>query len=391
MGGSSSKAKSTIIAEAVNEAMVNSMQTCTSNVDLEQSINVKGQGNVLSNIQMNQVYSSVMTCVNNTSWMSKFQNDLSAAIKQSAESQSVALLGALGNSDTEVENYIKNSVRNSVNVSTMTQLINNIKQKQTINVQGVGNTLINISMSQMNNNISSSTQELVGSMDVINRIAAVADQKAKSTQQDPIANLLSGLANLLTGPLMWVAIMLIGGLVIFVIFLNTGAGQAIMDKGFDYADGYAASQGYGSAEMQYQEPGPELSVMEPPEPAQEPMPAPTRSAPTSASTLGESSASAPAYTQPPAGPINMFDNQNLPYEPPKFEDVKSSTFNPTPGFNPSFSPDSNPGSNTAKFTPVVFEESSASAPTEPVTIEQATIDTTSSEKNNERTGETSLF
>lgn len=303
MGGSSSKTKSTIIAEAVNEAAVNSMQTCNSNLDLTQEIVVKGQGNVLSNIQMNQVYSSVMTCVNNTSWMSKFQNDLSAAVKQSAESQSVALIGVLGDSDAEVDNYIRNSVKNSVNVSTMTSLVNNVKQKQSIYVEGVGNTLLNISMKQMNTNISSSTQELIGSMDVINKIAASVDQKSKATQEDPIANLLAGLANLLSGPIMWVAIMIIGGLIVFAVFLNSGAGQALMDEGFKQADAYGEAQG-----LNYNDSSPD-TVVDIPEPSDEPVqestPEPTpvyTPEPVDKRSLGET-------TSIDTTPINLFENQ----------------------------------------------------------------------------------
>lgn len=358
MGGSSSKNKSTVIAETLNKVMVSSMQNCSNYVDLTQELVVKGDGNVLSNVQMNQVFSSIMTCVNKTEWMTKLQNDLTAAVKQSAESQSVALLGVLGNSDAEVDNYIRNSIENSINVSTMSSLVNNIKQKQSIYVEGVGNTLINISMNQMNTNISSSTQELIGTVDVLNKIASSVDQKAKSTQEDPIANLLKGLSDLISGPIMWVAIMLIGGLIIFVVFLNTGAGQSLMDAGINYVDPNQSSEGssdeqsfegpsfegqsfegqpsnnFGSQPLYSQPLEGQLPVSQPPISQQpenqtpnEPIDLFSNQQPVnfnnqqpdnlfSNQSLNNLSNQPPA-NQPPSnqsdnGPINLFDNQNAP-------------------------------------------------------------------------------
>jgi hypothetical protein len=238
MGGSSSKSKSTVIAEALNEVMVSSIQRCSNETEVFQELSVKGDGNILSDIQMNQVYSAITSCVNKTDWVTDLQTQLEAKLKQSADAQGVALLGVLGKTSSDVDNEIRNSIKNAVNVQTLSEMVNKMKQKQSITVEGNRNVLTRISLKQMNNNISTSTQELVGSIKALNDISSDVDQKAKSVQQDPIANLLSGLANLMSGPMMWVAIILLGGLIAVMVFLNTGAGQAIMDKGFDELDEY---------------------------------------------------------------------------------------------------------------------------------------------------------
>ena len=318
---------------------------------------------------MDQVYRSITTCINKTDWMTKFQNDLSASIKQSAESQSVALLGALGNSNSEVETNIRNSVKNAVNVTTMTNLVNNMKQAQTVYVDGVGNTLLNVSMRQISDNIASSTQELVGSIDVINKIAAVADQKAKSTQQDPIANLLKGLSELFTGPLMWIAIMLIGGLIVFVVFLNSGAGSALMDQGFqqldNYQGNYADDQYQNGQDYQYEQaptaPAPTVPTFVPPVAPTTPAPTvptfvPTTAAPTvptfvpttAAPTVPTFVPTAPAPTVPVTeatptptpesyGPVNLFENQ----APPPSVDLFTARPEPMPTFNEPGAPTEN--------------------------------------------------
>ena len=229
MGGSSSKSDVDIFMESVNDVFVQSIQSCSMNSNVEQIINIKGDGNILSNIELNQVYTSLLTCVQDVNMIAQIQNNIEEKIKSFAESQSVALLGALGNSDSEINTRIHNSVRNAINVTTMTQLVNNVKAAQTINLDGSGNTLLNINMKQVNNNIASSSQQVIANIDVLNTMKATLDQKSKATQEDPIENLLNGLSKLMTGPIMWVAIIIIGGLIVMVIFLNTGAGSAVMN------------------------------------------------------------------------------------------------------------------------------------------------------------------
>ena len=236
MGGSSSKTKSDIMTSSVNDVIVTSMQNCSSSSSISQIISVKGQGNVLSNVEMKQVFTSMMTCVNKTDWMADLQTKIENKIKEVASAQSVAVLGALGNSSADIDSKISSSVRNAINVTSMTNLINNVQQKQEISVEGQGNTLLNISMSQINNNIASSTQDLVGSISVLNDINNKLTQDANATQQDPIANLLKGLSDLLTGPMMWIAIMVVGGLIAFVMFANSSAGQMLVSEGINQMD-----------------------------------------------------------------------------------------------------------------------------------------------------------
>jgi len=332
MGGSSSKSKTDIFMETVNSSFVQSIQSCSMNSDVEQIISIKGDGNVLSNVEMNQVYTSLLTCMQDVNMVAKMQTDMENAIKSAAESQSVALLGVLGSSSSDVDTKIHNSVKNAVNVSTLTQLVNNIKAAQTIYVQGSGNTLLNINMKQVNSNIASSSQQVVANIDVLNTLKNTITQSSTAKQQDPIANLLNGLANLVSGPIMWFAVILIGGLVVLVIFLNTGAGASVLGMAQDQMNGQ---------DDQYSEPEPQLFEQQPQPQIPEPEPQPTiYEAPEPAPSLNslmttpenlpklddESVNQNPSINEPvnqqvndQSPPINETINQT--YQPLKLEDV----------------------------------------------------------------------
>jgi hypothetical protein len=293
------------------------------NSDVEQIISIKGDGNVLSNVEMNQVYTSLLTCMQDVNMVAKMQTDMENAIKSAAESQSVALLGVLGSSSSDVDTKIHNSVKNAVNVSTLTQLVNNIKAAQTIYVQGSGNTLLNINMKQVNSNIASSSQQVVANIDVLNTLKNTITQSSTAKQQDPIANLLNGLANLVSGPIMWFAVILIGGLVVLVIFLNTGAGASVLGMAQDQMNGQ--DDQYSEPEPQLFEQQPQPTIYEAPEPA--PSLNSLMTTPENLPKLDDESVNQnPSINEPvnqqvndQSPPINETINQT--YQPLKLEDV----------------------------------------------------------------------
>ncbi len=229
MGGSSSKSKSEIFVENVNSAFVNSIQSCSGNNTVEQTIHIKGNNNFLDDVSMDMVFTGLMTCVQDVNMVAKIQNDLYDAIKSSADAQGVAVLGALGNTDSDVETGIRKSINNAINVTTLTKLVNDIKASQMIMIEGSGNVFLNVSQRQVTSNIASSSQQVVANIDVLNQIKHIIEQTSKSVQSDPISNFLNGLAKLISGPVMWFAIILLGGLIIIVIFLNTGAGASVLE------------------------------------------------------------------------------------------------------------------------------------------------------------------
>ena len=58
MGGSNSKSTSDVFMENINDVMASSIQRCSQTSAISQIISIKGDGNVLSDIEMNQVFTS---------------------------------------------------------------------------------------------------------------------------------------------------------------------------------------------------------------------------------------------------------------------------------------------------------------------------------------------
>jgi len=227
MGGATSKSESTLFVEAINKAFMSNIQQCSATSDISQTINISGSNNIISGIVMDQVYKDMLKCTQDVSFVTNFQNQLVAAIKQSAESSSVALLGALGNSDSEVSTHIHQSVTNIINMQSLSQLVSKMRAEQSINISGNSNVLKDISMSQYTENFLTNVQTLTNQISVVNDIKNQIDQKTSAKQQDPILNLLNGLSNLISGPIMWMVI-LIGIVVLgFVWFMNSAGGQQI--------------------------------------------------------------------------------------------------------------------------------------------------------------------
>ena len=344
MGGSSSKTKTEVVMESLNEIMVSSMQRCSTSSNIEQIISVKGTGNVLSDVEMHQVYTSMLTCVNKTDIVSKLQNELTDKIKTYADSQSLALLGIADRSDAEVDNIIRSSVKNAVNVQTISEMVNNAQQKQAIYVEGVGNTLLKVNMKQIQSNIASSTQDLVANIDIVNKLTTDVDSVAKSKQQDPIANLLAGLSNLISGPMMWVAIMLIGGLAIMVYFLNTGAGQMILGEGISQVNNANDDDSDSDDE-------------ENPKPAPAPMPKPVQQ-PQPVQQPVQQPAPKPVQQPQPVSreKINLFSDAGIDGLP-KLQETSASTS--APAFNQSSSASSSPISPTPPMTQTIRDVTQA--------------------------------
>jgi hypothetical protein len=324
MGGSSSKTNATVINEAVSELMLASMQSCSNEKDIVQEIVVKGQGNLLSDISMEQMYRSILTCANDTDWMSKLQTDIEDTIKQKADSKSLAFLGVLSESDSSVDSLVSKSVKDSINLKTVSDLVNKTRQKQSIYIEGKGNVLTNITMKQMNDDIASSTQALVGSIDILKKLKTDVDQEAKAAQDDPIANLLKGLSDIISGPIMWIGIIIIGGLIIFVVFMNSGAGASLIEQGSIQAQAYGRSKGLEYDEfVQAPLPPAPTSSMPVSMPVQEYAPMPVQeTAPMPVQETMPAPMPGPAVPPPPTGPITLFNNDRLPpaYQPVQYNE-----------------------------------------------------------------------
>lgn len=215
MGGSSSKASTTITTELVSKAITRNISNCTSNQTLTQTIKVRGDGNIVKNVVQAQATKLSLDCAQDASNMTKMQQEVAAAIKQAAESQSVALLGVLGNSDSEVNTKIENLVKNDLTQETISNIILQTNLDQGIDVDGSYNLVQNVDQSQLSDMIAKNVQKVVNSMEGITKISNEVEQAAKSTQKNPISQMIrawgdavKGIMGAFQGPIMWLFLLI---------------------------------------------------------------------------------------------------------------------------------------------------------------------------------------
>lgn len=246
MGGSSSKSTLSVMNQSINSAMISSIQNCGSSSVQMQEINVVGSGNVLNNVQMKQAIDSVTKCASDQSAMSDMTAKMAAAIKQTADSQGVALIGALQGSSSDVNTKIQNIVSNYINLQSMQNIVNNAVQKQTIKVDGTNNTLINISMDQFYKNITDAAASQTAALTTAVVADTQAEQHASSTTTDPISDAIKAVGSIITGNFLIFALIMIAVIAGFLYWWTSG-GDEFASRGMDL---YAQQQGYGSGEQE---------------------------------------------------------------------------------------------------------------------------------------------
>ena len=209
-GGSSSKSKTDIFSELVNKAFVKTLQSCQTSVNQVQEIVIHGSNNTVSNVQMKQQFSGMMKCVQDNQFIADFQAKLANDIKSAAASQSVSVLGALGNSNSEIDTRLRQSVQNIVDTTNMTKLVTTMASTQRIQIGSEGavnssdnNVVENITLEQFNEMLSSNSQKIINQISAVNDLKAQIDQESKATQTNFIKGILDGVANIvgeITGP-----------------------------------------------------------------------------------------------------------------------------------------------------------------------------------------------
>jgi len=199
MGGSSSKTKTNIGTELVASAIARSIVNCNTNTVISQKVSVQGDGNVVSGVTKNQATKLSIECFHSAENMAKIQNEVAAAIKQAAESQSVALLGVIGNSDAEIDLNITNAVKNDITQETIQNIVLSTNTEQGIDITGNYNLVKNVTQAQTAAMVSKNTQAAVNQMNSIAMITNAVDQAAKSTQEDPVTNAITAVGNAIAG------------------------------------------------------------------------------------------------------------------------------------------------------------------------------------------------
>lgn len=230
-GGSKQQTETDVITKIMTNVIAKSIQNCKLNVVALQEIDLSNiEGLVLEHITMDQAFTAQVSCDQTSEQMAKIQNEIVNKIMQESSQTQQALLGAINaltgeKNEQLTKTLLETVVESQINLEMIQNIVSDINQKQILRVNGAKNSVIrDINMGQTTNIIMEAAQAGVQSTEVINQMNNDAEQSADQTQRNPIAdtvdaigragsNILSGLGNIFTGPLMYIMLMVI----IFVI------------------------------------------------------------------------------------------------------------------------------------------------------------------------------
>lgn len=229
MGGSSSKVKQDLITRTAAEAMTKSIMRCSAKIAPTQQINIVGSHDVnMQGIKMSQHVKFNAECVNSSKNIAEIQQAVTAALKAAVASNSDAITGALSKSESSVDQRIENEIKASINSESITEMVTNLEASQIINVYGsVKVDLVDIAMDQSVDAMMKASQTLLNNLSVVQDITAAMEGDAKSTQTNPITEIVGKLTEAFgSAVLAWAAIaivfLIIGGIV--MVYLNPFSG-----------------------------------------------------------------------------------------------------------------------------------------------------------------------
>jgi hypothetical protein len=227
MGGSSSKNKTEVTNESVNEAVAENIQRLSASGSATQEITVTGNNNTVCNTDMGQEVSVVAKGDFNNDMAAKMQNSVMAKLKASSDSSS-NIFGLAG-SKAENESKVTNIVKNKFTMKNVQDCLGQLNLNQRITVGGSGNTVCKNKMKQSATLLVNCMNKNTGVMDAINKTVSDVDTSAKSKNQGLLESLVGGcptcdpaFAGICLGAV--VVILLVGGGA--YLYLNSQGGQS---------------------------------------------------------------------------------------------------------------------------------------------------------------------
>lgn len=223
-GGSKASAKSEIINDFVSKTMAESLMNCTTQTSVDQLIEITGNYNIVKDTEMKQVFNMSSKCYQDAENMNQLVNEISNSVSQAAESQNIALLGALGSSESDVENYIYNGIKNDITASTVQNIVNKTNASQGIRIRGNHNIVDNVSMNQIVDLISDNSQSSVNSNKSVNSAKSAVSQTSVATQENPLDAITDMIGVVMDGVMspFKLLVFIIGLIAIVILYMTVG-------------------------------------------------------------------------------------------------------------------------------------------------------------------------
>lgn len=224
MGNSaSSQITTNVYSKAVTSVLVKNIMQCNTGMVAAQEINISGSYNVLD-IKQEQIVNFSASCFQSAENIVDLQNQIKAAIDETAKSQSAGVFNALSSSDSTLNRNITTDIQNNITTENMQKVVNNIMNKQLVNVSG-SNNVAKIDQKAVSDIVADSAQKLTTQLKSLNQLSTDVKGTSEATQQDPVKALVdsvfSGLSSIMS---LWIwafiAIVIIGAVFCYSIGFN---------------------------------------------------------------------------------------------------------------------------------------------------------------------------
>jgi hypothetical protein len=196
---SSTTTTNTIDTKAITDILNKNTVSCKTNVSLSQLIDVEGSGNILEDITQSSGLSLDASCYNQSQTINEIQSIMENSMSNKVEKIDPALLSAANTSQTELENDIKQEIRNTITTENMTNIINDVNASQTIKVRQNANILKNITQDSTLGMVASAVQDAVNSTKSVTTLTNLQKNDAKLTTTDPINDAIKGVMDGING------------------------------------------------------------------------------------------------------------------------------------------------------------------------------------------------
>ncbi len=239
MGGASSKTSMDVYTSNIVDALSRSIQNCQGNTLINQQVVIKGNYNVVKRVRMVQGMKLSTSCSADIQNVTSTQQAVENAIKQQSEAQNVALLGAIGSSDSKNETRIHNEVKAAITQETIQNIINNFNATQEFYLDGNSNIVEDITMEQSMAVLQENCLKALNKISAVQEIQNKAESISKATQTNPVSDVVDAVGSAAGGIVgaigdiftslggMWTIIIIVALIVGGYIFVQYGSLGAI--------------------------------------------------------------------------------------------------------------------------------------------------------------------
>jgi hypothetical protein len=259
MGGSSSKTSTDIYTQQIVEAFSKTLQNCEGNTIINQQVTIRGNYNVVKKVRLVQGMKLSTSCAMNEQNVAATQQSVESAIKQQAEAQSIALIGALGNADSTNETTIRNEVRTAITRESIQNIVNNFNAAQEFLLDGNNNIVEDVTMEQSMEILHENIMGVLSQMSSVQDIKNKAEQVATSKQTNPVSEIIDSVGSIVENiGMMWMIVIVVAIAVGGYVLVNGGLGAifADSDPGYMQQNPNQPYQPYTNPNLGQMPPGP---------------------------------------------------------------------------------------------------------------------------------------